>query len=186
MTASDESVAHDPGGRVRLAVDSAVASSALFSSCGRYRSLLTRTWDSKLSPIMFVGMNPSVADLEVDDPTVRKECNLARRWGYGSLIKCNVMDYRATNPKQLLSQSCVSSEQNLPTISQQLQLVDTVVAAWGRLPPVLQPHADAAFALLKSSGVKIMCLGRNQDLSPRHPLYLSYSTPLEPYQGKTL
>ena len=135
---------------------------------------------------MFVGMNPSVADLEVDDPTVRKECNLAKRWGYGGLIKCNVMDYRATNPKQLLSQSCVSSDQNLVTIAEQLLLVDTVVAAWGRLPAVLQSHADAALKLCLTSAVKLLCLGRNQDGSPRHPLYLSYSTPLEPYQGKTV
>lgn len=174
---------HDPGGRVRLPVSETVTSDAEFSSCGRYRSLLKRTWNSQLPSIMFVGMNPSVADLEVDDPTVRKECGYAERWGYGGLVKTNVMDYRATSPKDLLKEGVIPcSAANLKTIAQQLKSVRNVVVAWGRLPQSLRCHSDAVSQLLSSFDGNVWCLGHNQDLSPKHPLYLKNSAPLVPYQ----
>lgn len=179
------SPAHDPGGRVRLQVNASVKTDAEFSSCTRYRPWLSRVWNSNLPAIMFVGMNPSVADLEVDDPTVRKETGFAQRWGYGSLIKCNVMDYRATNPRHLLAPDVVPcSPRNLTAISQCLSKVEGVVAAWGVLPSSLRCHSLAANALLQKSGRPVWCLGTTKDRSPRHPLYLSNIAQRQNYQGE--
>ena len=175
---------HDPGGKVRLGVSSHIQSTARFSSCGRYRQLLTRCWDPNLPPILFIGMNPSTADQHVDDPTVRKECGYAQRWGYGSLIKCHVMDYRATHPKDLLT-VVAQSDENLPIIQQQLKKVDTVVAVWGKLNPKLQDCATKVWDLLKNFDGQVMCLGTNQDNSPRHPLYLKNDAQLQPYRRQT-
>ncbi len=178
------SPAHDPGGRVRLQVNASVKTDAEFSSCTRYRSVLSRVWDPSLPAIMFVGMNPSVADLEVDDPTVRKETGFAQRWGYGSLIKCNVMDYRATNPRHLVEPGVIPcSSRNLPAIAQSLSRVQGVVAAWGVLPQSLRSHSRAANGLLQKSGLPVWCLGTTKDNSPRHPLYLSNQSQRQRYQG---
>jgi hypothetical protein len=162
---------HDPGGKVKLKLPDHVKSDAVFSACGRYRQILTRQWDAELPLIMFVGMNPSQADHTHDDPTVRKECGYAKRWGYGGMIKCNVMDYRCTNPKGLLvAHVTPCSDENLIRVVSQLHLVHEVVAAWGKLPPSLKPHAHAMCQLLKKHDKKISCLGVNLDGSPRHPL----------------
>jgi hypothetical protein len=173
---------HDPGGRVRLGLPADVVSSATFSPCGQYRQLLTRTWNRDLPSVLFIGMNPSTADAEVDDPTVRKECGFARDHGFGSLHKCNVMDYRATNPKSLLKTGVVpASVSNLPTIAHQLTLVSTVVCVWGRLHPALTPHAEAVKHLIRQNGMAVVCLGTNIDGSPKHPLYLKSTTKFQPF-----
>lgn len=173
---------HDPGGKVKIPLPDHVTSDATFSTCGRYRQLLMRVWDSDLPYIMFVGMNPSTADHTHDDPTVRKECAYARKWGYGGLIKCNVMDYRVTNPKGLLASDVTPcSELNLPTITQQLSGVEQVVAAWGKLPNKLKHHADGLHHVLMNHKKTITCLGVNLDGSPKHPLYVRGDKNLEPY-----
>lgn len=173
---------HDPGGKVKIPLPDHVTSDATFSTCGRYRQLLMRVWDSDLPYIMFVGMNPSTADHTHDDPTVRKECAYARKWGYGGLIKCNVMDYRVTNPKGLLAADVMPcSELNLPIITKQLSLVDQVVAAWGKLPNKLKHHADKLHHVLIDHKKTITCLGVNLDGSPKHPLYVRGDKQLEPY-----
>lgn len=176
--------AHDPGGKVRIKLPDHVTSHAEFSACGRYRQLLTRRWDTQLPWIMFVGMNPSTADVTHDDPTVRKEVSYARKWGYGGLIKCNVMDYRITNPKGLLAEDVtVCSDQNLIMIRKHLADVDQVVAAWGKLPPKLKHHADKLYEVLMEHQKTITCLGINLDGSPKHPLYVRGDKQLEPYGG---
>lgn len=177
--------AHDPGGKVRLAVDASVKSEAVFSACGTRRTLLTRCWDESLPSIMFIGMNPSTADVQVDDPTVRKECGYARRWGYGGIIKCNVMDYRATDPRTLLTVG-PSTPNNLDQIQQQLNRVSSVVAVWGRLPPVLKCHAQAVAQLLVNFPGTVLCLGVNQDGSPRHPLYLRNDLKPVPFEARSV
>lgn len=174
--------AHDPGGKVKLKLPDHVVSEAQFSTCGRYRTLLTRTWDVSLPTCMFIAMNPSTATEHVDDPTIRKECTYARSWGYGALVKCNVMDYRQTNPKLLLQADVTpQTANNLQVIAQQLTQVELVVCAWGRLPDKLQPYAQKVINILKNHPEPVYCLGVNQDGSPRHPLYLKASEPLQPF-----
>lgn len=173
---------HDPGGKVKLTVNSNIISSAKFSSCGKYRQLLTRCWNSTQAKVLFIGMNPSVADLTVDDPTVRKECGFAQREGFGTLLKCNVMDYRATSPRTLLEQGLQpTSLDNLQVIQEQLLLTDKVVCVWGRLHQNLRPYAAQVASLLQKHKVQPFCLGVNLDGSPKHPLYLANNTGFQPF-----
>ena len=46
-----------------------IAKEAHFSDCGKYRYYLMRQW-SDLPMAMVVGLNPSTADAEDDDPTI--------------------------------------------------------------------------------------------------------------------
>lgn len=55
---------------------------------------------------------------------------------------------------------------------------DLVVAAWGG-DGAYQERAKAVVALL--SKFPLVCLGRNSDGSPRHPLYVAGDTKLEPF-----
>jgi hypothetical protein len=44
--------------------------SAVFSDCKQYRYSITRTWDETKPYVVFIGLNPSYADAEQDDPTL--------------------------------------------------------------------------------------------------------------------
>jgi Protein of unknown function (DUF1643) len=93
---------HDPGGKVRIALTLDVESKTVSGGPGDcYRYRLSRTWDEKKPHAMFVIMNPSTADLLVDDSTVAKCGRFARAWGYGGIYVGNTFAYRATNRKHL-------------------------------------------------------------------------------------
>jgi hypothetical protein len=70
--------------------------SATISQCGLYRYDLWRRWDSSIPGVAFIGLNPSTADAEKDDPTIRKCVAYAKKWGFGSLCMLNLFAFRAT------------------------------------------------------------------------------------------
>ncbi len=74
---------------------------ACSSRCSHYRYSLSRTWNESLQRIVFIGLNPSTADAQHDDPTVRRCIGFARRWGYGGLTLVNLFAYRTTEPAEL-------------------------------------------------------------------------------------
>src|SRR5688500_18342065 len=110
-------IEHDPGGKVRLRLGEGVRRDGVMSDDGGYRQIMRR-WLGDRFPdlyIVFIGMNPSTADATVDDPTCAREWTFARREGFEAMVKCNVGDYRATDPKALLQPGVVAvSEANLP------------------------------------------------------------------------
>ena len=92
---------HDSGDKVRLRLAADVESRAVFGGTRKeYRYLLHRTWMRLEKAVMFLMINPSTADIDVDDPTVAKCQRYARRWGYGSLYVANTFAYRATDQKR--------------------------------------------------------------------------------------
>jgi hypothetical protein len=76
--------------------------SAISSPCRTYRYSLFRVWNPKFPSVMFVGLNPSTADEQEDDPTVRRCVGFARKWNFGGLILVNLFAYRSTDPAGLL------------------------------------------------------------------------------------
>jgi len=183
---SDAALLHDVGGKSRLAMIPGVTGGAAFSECGRFRHWLSRDWgfrqhsDGREPYALFVGMNPSTAAADVDDPTVRREMAITKRLGLDRYVKVNVMDYRATSPRALLMpgvQPC--SDENRKVIRRLADGAATIIVCHGRLHKKLRRYGDAAMFELRPH--KLWCLGRNDDGSPKHPLYLASDTPLEAY-----
>ena len=172
---------HDPGGKVRLALMPGVRGDARFSADGRYRQLMRR-WTGDAFPdryVLFIGMNPSTADAEVNDPTCAREWSFTQREGYDAMVKANVGDYRATDPKMLLAPGVEAvSPDNLPTIRQVAADAALVVLCHGKLNKALAPAGRALVAALQADGTDLWCFGTNADGSPKHPLYLRADTPL--------
>jgi hypothetical protein len=79
----------------------APAAAAVFSPCGGYRWWLQRTWQPERSTLVFVGLNPSGADGQRDDPTLRRLVAYGRRWGFGRLEVINLFGAVATTPAAL-------------------------------------------------------------------------------------
>lgn len=173
--------AHDPGGKVRLALMPGVKGDASFSVDGKYRQLMRR-WTGDSFPeryVMFIGMNPSTADAAVNDPTCAREWTFARREGYSAMVKANVGDYRATDPKMLLMPGVLAvSNENLPAIRKAAACADLVVLCHGKLNKALALAGNALVEALRSDGIALWCFGTNGDGSPKHPLYLRADTPL--------
>ena len=175
---------HDPGGKVRLALMPGVNGDATFSADGRRRQLMRR-WLGDAFPeryMLFIGMNPSTADANVNDPTCAREWTFARREGFDAMIKANVGDYRATDPKMLLAPGVVASSlDNLPITRRAAAGADKVVLCHGKLNRALAPAGRDLIEALKEDGVALWCFGTNADGSPKHPLYLRGDTPLRPF-----
>ena len=55
---------------------------AFFSSNRKYRYALWRVWDHTKPYVMFIGLNPSIANETDNDPTIRRCINYAKGWDY--------------------------------------------------------------------------------------------------------
>lgn len=149
---------------------------AAISECGRFRYSLWRGW-SDAPPCCFIMLNPSTADGEQDDPTIRRCVSFAQRWGCGELYVMNLFALRATDPKELLKHADRVGPDNDSWLKQDHQFKYTV-AAWG-VHGELDHRADAVVKLLE--GRAIYCLGITKDGHPRHPLYVRGDQPLMEY-----
>lgn len=175
---------HDPGGKVRLRLAHGVHGDVVMSEDTRYRQIMRR-WMGESFPdryILFIGMNPSTADATVDDPTCAREWTFARREGFSAMVKCNVGDYRATNPKALVQPGIVAvSPANIPAIRKAASGAERVVLCHGKLNKALAPAGRELVEALRRDQVELWCFGTNADGSPKHPLYLRADTPLVPF-----
>ena len=155
--------------------------SAALSPCGTFRLSLVRRWSAGPT-LVWLGHNPSTADADLDDPTIRREVAFSAREGYGGLVKVNAMDMRATDPAALIAAGAVpSSPGNGDAIMCACAGRDVIVATGSphrRLSAYVEEAVRAAEAVARS----VRCLGRNADRSGKHPLYVRGDAPFLPWR----
>jgi hypothetical protein len=165
-------------------IDESTVKSAVIDPSGTYRYSLTRSWHSGRPRVCWVMLNPSTADAEVDDPTIRKCIGFSRLWGFGALEVVNLFAYRATSPKALPLAKDPVGPDNAAFIRDAIDNADKVVAAWGA--DVMAREGSAPFAcIVWARSTPVYHLGLTKAGAPRHPLYLPYSTPLEFWSDAT-
>jgi hypothetical protein len=150
--------------------------SAIFCPCRTYRYSLSRVWNPNLPSVMFVGLNPSTADEQEDDPTVRRCVGFARKWKFGGLILVNLFAYRSTDPHGLLEADDPVGPGNDKHIVASARAAERVVLAWGTKGCLLD-RDERVLSLLPGAH----CLGVTKDGHPKHPLYLAGKTGLRPF-----
>lgn len=157
-----------PRSRAPDSATAVVVRSAEISSCGRYRYALRRRWaDTGSGEVCFILLNPSTADAEVDDPTVRRCVGFARRWGYDGLCIGNLFAFRATDPKLMRAQHDPVGPDNDAALLALARGAALRVAAWG----VHGAHLGRGEAVRRMlSGLCVLRLTRQG--APGHPLYL--------------
>lgn len=146
---------------------------AVFSECGKYRYKLYREWDDTLPRIMWLMLNPSKADDKVDDPTIRRCIKFSQRWGYGSLWIGNIFAYRSSRPDALKKVHDPYGLENEAHLREMFLSSTLVVLAWGARGGA---NPLPFFQLPREF---LRCLGRTQNGSPKHPLYVRTDTPLQ-------
>ena len=145
-------------------------SGAVLDKDRKYRFLLWRFWND--SPrMLFIGLNPSTANELTDDPTVRRLCGFAEKWGYGGLYACNLYSYITPYPNELLLDVALHSA-NDPAIRMAAKLTVLTVCGWGdgiKAVPSGKMRAQAVCEWLEAP----VCFGLTASGNPKHPLYLN-------------
>jgi hypothetical protein len=143
---------------------------ATFDSTGDYRYALWREWDWNLPRVGFVMLNPSRADAEINDPTIRRCIGFARSWGFGGLEVVNLFAYRTTTPKDLSQVADPIGTDNDSHLQSFPKRVDRIILAWGNWGGLYKRDRQALFLL--DSAHPLQCLGMTKHGHPKHPLYL--------------
>lgn len=157
--------------------------SAIISPCGRYRYRLERDGPGEGATAIIM-VNPSTADADRDDATIRKLRGFGARYGWGRLIVGNLFAFRATDVRELRDTSDPVGPKNDDHLFDMMFEADRIVVAWG--PVAKQPK------LLRARWRQVLNLGLGfddlrsigapaKDGHPCHPLMLPYSRQLQPW-----
>ena len=136
-----------------------------------YRYTLFREWDAARPTLVFLMLNPSTADVDADDPTVRKCIAYSKAWGYGRLEVRNLFALRSTDPKALLLHIEPIGPGNDQAIRTAVTGAD-VVAAWGNHGWFKARGMWVAREMLRPLARNLWHLGLTTTGHPKHPLYL--------------
>ena len=152
--------------------------SAIISQDKKYRYLLTRVWNRDKGGILFILLNPSIADADIDDPTIKKCINIAINCDKGYIEVVNLFAYRATNPKVMKSYIDPIGKENDKYIIEAANKADIIVLGWGEKGDHLNRDSKV-LSLLCSEKVYSLCL--NKSGKPKHPLYCKRNSELIKY-----
>jgi hypothetical protein len=152
---------------------------AVISPGDTYRYLLKRTAESMApmrSTALFVMLNPSTADAQLDDPTIRRCRGFAKLWDCNGLAVANLYALRSKEPAALWSHPDPVGPDNDDYLWNFARECGDVVCAWGSNA---RPERAARVAsIMRDAGARLWCLGTTKDGSPRHPLYVRNDQPL--------
>lgn len=164
--------------------------SAILSDCGKYRYALTRGLEQHGPNVLFIMVNPSTADAEQDDATIRKCIGFARRLGAGELMVGNLFAYRATDVRELKTAKDPIGPDNDKHLREMMRSADNIIVAWGalnKLPEKLRSRwkdiVRMADALRPEIGpCDLTTIGICADKHPKHPLMVGYDAPIKSWE----
>ena len=142
---------------------------AEFSPCGKYRYQLWRIWDEALPTIAFIGLNPSTANADKNDPTIRIIISVSKQLGYGGVFMYNLFSIISSKPEILLSNEDLQKN-NQWYLDEILTQCKDVCFAWGSFKQIGN-RANEIVTLFDNA----LCLGKTKSGAPLHPLALMYN-----------
>lgn len=140
------------------------------------------------NPLICIGVNPSTAEPDSLDNTLKSVARIAEGNGYDSWIMFNVYAQRATRPddmdrelnKELHAQNMAAFRYVLKNVSPGVS--PSIWAAWGAViekRPYLSYCVKDMADIGREYGVRWLCAGRlSVKGHPHHPLYLRKDEPV--------
>ena len=150
-----------------------ISRSADISNDKKERFSLSRIWDSKKPKVLYIMLNPSYADDEFDDPTIRRLIFFSKKFRFGGFYVTNLFTQITPYPKELNMDNHLKKK-NLKIINELIKKSNLIVYAWGNL--VGEPKE--LMKLIESP----LCFGINKNGTPKHPLYLRSDTKLRDFR----
>lgn len=164
---------------------------AILSADGDYRYRLWRTLvhpdqttldgDSAADggTVAFILLNPSTADADTNDPTLRRCIDYADRWDYARLEVGNLFAYRATDPDDLYEADDPVGPENDDHLEAIGTEADRIVVGWGHYGGGFPHRVEAVVELLD---VELLALDTTDCGQPRHPLFVDGDVEPEPWE----
>lgn len=152
----------------QLQLAAASRGDAVFDETGAYRYRLSRELGGART-VCWVMLNPSTADHERDDPTLKRCIGFARALGYGRLDVVNLFALRSSDPSALETHPDPIGPANDEHIVAVARAAQLVICAWGAGGSLLDRDAHVR-GLLERAGVSLFALAFTGDGAPRHPL----------------
>lgn len=158
-----------------------VSKGAIFSDDYTKRYALWRIWskDSDDPKILWIGLNPSTADANQDDATIRRLISFSQKHGYGGFYICNVFSTIETQSENLVEDRD-DWIKNLDQIMHFAKMCTAVAFCWGNNSKVSNQMVKTLEQLFPSA----KCLKATQHNKPGHPLYLPGDTKLRDWRNK--
>ena len=136
--------------------------------------------------MLWVMLNPSTADAEKDDPTIRACMGFTwNQWGYQGMMVGNLFAFRETSPTALFKAAKAANDivgpENDRWLSEMARDAAIVVLAWGaNVERTKQSiyRASAVESMFRSWHRNVWTLGVTKDGHYKHPLMQKYDTPL--------
>lgn len=141
-------------------------SGAEFSNDGKYRYKLWRIWDDSLPKAMCIGLNPSTANANKNDQTIRYLIKMLTKLGYGGFYMTNCFSFITSKP-ELLQRNPMSDEWNDNTLTIVASKCQDVIFSWGAFKIIKETGRDRE---LIEMFPRAKCFGKNKDGTPFHPL----------------
>lgn len=171
-----------------------IAKGAILSKDKRYRYELSREWGIPLSKTtsktralrnlacLFIMLNPSTADADTDDPTIRRCVSFAAREGYSKLLVANLFAYRTASPQELKLaryDKDIIGPDYWNYLEQSILSSGRIIVAWGSHGKLLAQD-EAVLTTLEEDKTRmpLYCFGLTSGGEPRHPLYVHGSQKL--------
>jgi hypothetical protein len=151
---------------------------AQISECGLYRYTLHRCWGNPLAhgkTCEWIMLNPSTADHEIDDPTIRRCISFAKQWDCDRIRVLNLFALRTPDPKHLKTATDPIGPENDEIIKHFAfwERAWITVFAWGTNGRLFKRSGKIARWFPDA-----YCLGKTKDGHPKHPLYVKNDTEL--------
>ena len=144
------------------------------------------------NPLICIGINPSTAEPDNLDNTLKSVERIAHGNGFDSFIMFNVYAQRATSPDDMEKKcNLVLHEENMKAFRYVLSISEnpTVWAAWGAIIEKRKYLPDCVRDMLQAGeehGATWVCAGAiTKKGHPHHPLYLRKDEKIKPFDVAT-
>lgn len=164
-----------------------------FSPCRKYRYSLLHQWDELFDRrrALFICLNPSTADENQLDPTLTRIRSFCQRLGTNEFLMLNIFAYRATDPQDMMAVDDPVGSENDTHITEAIEEAYElngrqldIVCGWGNHGLHLN-RQSACLELLAEfrnlPNLRISCLGKNTNDTPKHPLYIAANKEFEAF-----
>ncbi len=151
---------------------------AFFSDCGGYRWRLKRVFNDSPKELIFVGLNPSLANVSYNDQTLKRLIGFCEIWGYGTLTVINLFAKISTSPRSLNFCKDPIGKKNNAELKrnilywENIDLCDLWIG-WGVKGQLLNRDQYVLDLIKKQCFKKPYVIGITKNGNPQHPLYIS-------------